>query len=312
MSKEWEEKLASQKYNVEHALAIEALKTIIMPVRFIYEPERLKEFKTALRCCHIYMIGYMPTIQTDGAGIIDKDHVITNWLVGGKPYTVRTSIFAEGCTVHEEGGRWWIVDPKGIRRTPDTLMKRARQQLGDEQTAFPFKVLYIGQAFGKNGSRQALDRLLQGHEKLQEICIKGVPPEHAIYLLFINVAPGPNLNTILNPQAKEQGNTHGRILKGLEAQQETTEAQKTTLFEASFIRYFKPLYNKEFKENFPSTNMNLLQECYEKDINTIIAELNIDAEFQVTSDTIPPQKNHMAIHELHSEMDRKIFFGLIK
>lgn len=104
----------------------------------------------------------------------------------------------------------------------------------------------------------------RGHEKLQEICIKGVPQGHGLYLLLIEVAIGTNLNTIFNPQAKDQDNTHDRILKGLQAQAETTEAEKTTLYEASLIRYFEPPYNKEFKENFPSTNMSLLKRAMAK------------------------------------------------
>lgn len=313
MSDEWTDNLASKKFNVEHALAMEARGSVIMPVRFLYEPDRLKEYEATLATCHIYMIGYMPTIQTDGPGEVDGTEIITKWLIGGKPFEARIDVLVQGCTVarNDELGTWWIVDPEGNPRHPDILMQKARQRLADEQTAFPFKVLYIGQAFGKNGSRQALDRLLKGHEKLQEICIKGVPADHALYLLLVDVEPGTNLHTIFNSMAQEQANTYDRILHGLEAQAETTEAEKTTLYEASLIRYFEPPYNKEFKETFPSTNMTLLQGCYKKDINTIIAEINLDGEFQLTSDKIPPKKNHMAVHELHSDDERKIFFGLI-
>ncbi|HEY9753886.1 MAG TPA: hypothetical protein V6C97_01850 [Oculatellaceae cyanobacterium] len=43
MSKEWDEHLAEQKFGVEHALELNARSAIIMPVRFLYEPERLEQ-----------------------------------------------------------------------------------------------------------------------------------------------------------------------------------------------------------------------------------------------------------------------------
>lgn len=311
MAKDWDEQLKEQKFGVEHALELNARSSVIMPVRFLYEPDRLEQYRDTLATCHIYMIGHLPIMQTDGAGEIDGSHVITKWLIAGKSYEVRTDIFTTGCTVHKENGLWWIVDPDGNRRTPDKLMERARRQLGDEHSALPFTVLYIGQAFGKNGSRQALDRLLKGHEKLQEICIKGAPEGQALYVLLIDLEPGTNLATIFNPQAKDHDSQYERIVQGLQAQAETSEAEKTTLYEASLIRYFQPPYNKEFKETFPSTNMTLLEGCYGKDINSIMATLNLDADFQVKSDIVPQKKDHFVHHQLQTEQDRRIFFGLL-
>ena len=46
-----------------------------------------------------------------------------------------------------------------------------------------FEVLYIGQAFGDGGSRNALDRLLK-HETLQKIAVKGVPAGSVLMLLL--------------------------------------------------------------------------------------------------------------------------------
>ena len=44
--------------------------------------------------------------------------------------------------------------------------------------------LYIGQAFGKDGSRNVFDRIGEGHEKLQRI-ISTVPPDKEVALLSI-------------------------------------------------------------------------------------------------------------------------------
>ncbi|HEY9753885.1 MAG TPA: hypothetical protein V6C97_01845 [Oculatellaceae cyanobacterium] len=148
---------------------------------------------------------------------------------------------------------------------------------------------------------------LKGHEKLQEICIKGIPEGQALSLLLIDVEPGATLNTIFNPQAKNQDGTYERILNGLKKQEETSEAEKITLYEASLIRYFQPPYNKEYKENFPSTNMTMLEDCYDKNISSIIAGLCIDAEYQLRSEAVAQKKDHVINHDLYTEKDRKIF-----
>lgn len=310
MADDWNEKLREQKYGVEHALELSARSTIIMPAKYLKEPKRHEPFKATLATCHIYMIGHMPTIETTGPGEIENDEIITSWEIAGKPHQVRTKI-PPGCKIHSEYGRWWIIDPEGNSRKPDMLLKRACKQLSDEQNAIAFHVQYIGQAYGKNGSRQVLHRLLPGHEKLKAISEKGAPEGHSLSLLLIDVEPGSTLNTIFNTQAQNQDDTFNRILQGLQKQEETSEAEKTTLYEASLIRYFQPEYNKEFKKTFPSTNMELLEGCYEKDINSIMATLNIDADFQVKSDAVAQKGSHFIHHELHSEQDRKIFFGLL-
>ncbi|MDX1990194.1 MAG: hypothetical protein SFV17_26110 [Candidatus Obscuribacter sp.] len=308
MSKSWDDLLASKEFNVEHALVLLVRHSLVMPVRYLYEPEFLTPYSDLLTHCHIYVIGFMPIIETGGVGRIENDDLITSWLIAGKPRELHSKIPPGWKITINSFGDWGIVDSEGSYILPDLLA--LRKQLGDEQNAIPFNVQYIGQAYGKNGSRQALDRLLPGHEKLQEICIKGPPEGYGVYLLLIQIEPNTQLSTMFNTKAKNQGDAYNRILSGLQKLEETTEAEKTTLYEASLIRYFKPPYNKEFKENFPSTNMTLLQGCYDKDINAIIAEINIDDCFQLASDDAAQSKYHVICHNLHAKEDRQVFFAI--
>jgi hypothetical protein len=81
------------------------------------------------------------------------------------------------------------------------------------------------------------------------------------------------------------------------------------LFEAAFIRYFSPQFNKEFKNSFPSTNLKVLEDCYDKDFSAVFAEINIDGlPFQLCSESISAKHYHFAKHDLHKEKDRKAFF----
>jgi len=69
---------------------------------------------------------------------------------------------------------------------------------------------------------------------------------------------------MFNPWANDKCRGSERIKKGLDKLFGTNEAERTTLYEASLIRYFQPPFNKEFKNSFPSTNMKVLADCYDK------------------------------------------------
>ncbi|MGJ4925979.1 hypothetical protein ACQR1I_11720 [Bradyrhizobium sp. HKCCYLS2038] len=83
-----------------------------------------------------------------------------------------------------------------------------------------------------------------------------------------------------------------------------------SLFEAAFIRYFRPPFNDRFKDSFPSTNMKVLKESYAKDFSAVIAEINFDElPYQLFSDHIPVAHSHIANHSLHTEEERNVFFS---
>lgn len=115
----------------------------------------------------------------------------------------------------------------------------------------------------------------------------------------------------MNPFAKNQEDGPDRITSGLDKLFNTSEQERVTLYEASLIRYFRPEFNIEFKNSFPSTNMKVLRDCYDKDFSAVIAEICIDdLPFRLFSQEVNPEWNHIAKHDLHKSDERKIFFGL--
>ena len=54
-----------------------------------------------------------------------------------------------------------------------------------------------------------------------------------------------------------------------------SEKQKINFTEAALINSFKPKYNKEFKNTFPSNRHIDYDECYKLDINGIMIELDL-------------------------------------
>ncbi len=115
--------------------------------------------------------------------------------------------------------------------------------------------------------------------------------------------------TFMNPWALNKEQSEYRISSGLDKLFGTSDAERVTLYEASLIRYFQPPFNKEFKESFPSTNLKLLKDCYDKDFSALISEICIDElPFKMTSGIVPPSQYHTAYFDLHEDDARKVFF----
>ena len=93
---------------------------------------------------------------------------------------------------------------------------------------------------------------------------------------MLAIQPDNKLFTVMNPFAQNKDEESERIRSGLDKLFNTTEQERIALYEASLIRYFRPEFNIEFKNSFPSTNLKILQDCYEKDFSAVIAEICID------------------------------------
>jgi hypothetical protein len=293
------------KFDVEHALVMYAKSFVTMPAFVIYEDQQIAPLLDQIRHCHIYIIGMTPKINLVGA-TQDGQDLVTSIEVIAKRYDLRWPMPAD-VTLKGDGEKgWYVEDAAGMKSSPNETMMQRR--LSDEHDAVGFDVLYVGQAFGEDGSRNALDRLKK-HEKLQKIAVKGIPDGYVLTILMLAIEPANMLVTMMNPWAKDTNQGSERIKKGLDKLFDTNEAERTTLYEASLIRYFQPPFNKEFKNSFPSTNMKLLADCYEKDFSALVAEICIDdLPFRLYSAAAPRKADHLAKYDLHNDEARHVFF----
>lgn len=296
---------ANALFDVEHAFGMFALSYCTIPAEGIYDKEALAPMMDVISKCHIYIIGYTPIINFIGATQIGRT-LSLKFESLGKEHIINYDV--PGLTLKDEGGLLYLENASGERfwTSPEELQAR----LSNETKAVTFNVKYIGQAYGQDGSRNAVDRLLK-HETLQKIALKGVPEGHKLTLLMLAIEPSNQLITMMNPFAKNGDSGDARIKQGLDKARNTTEAEKISLYEAALIRYFYPEYNKEFKDSFPSTNLKILQDCYAKDFSAVVAEICIDElPFMLFSEVVKPKLYHVAKHHLHKEEDRKMFFGM--
>ena len=293
------------EFDVEHMLSLYALGYCTLDAKLIYEESAIGAMADHINRSHIYLIGEIPIAEQTNASF--NQNVLTlNFKFREQEHKLDWQV-PDGSTLREENDRCFIESPDGKHYWPDSLSITTR--LSWAADGYPFKVKYIGQAYGKNGSRNAIDRLLK-HETLQKISLKGTPDGYKLQLILLELEKKNRIMTTFNPdgQNKDDGS---RIQSGLDKLFDTTHAEQISIFEAAFIRYFYPDYNKEFKDSFPSTKLKILQDCYKKDFQQVAAEICIDnLPFQLYSDSVEPLHEHIALFDLHKDSNRRAFFSM--
>lgn len=293
-------------FDIEHALGMYATGYCTIPAEGIYDKQALEPLMHVLESCHIYLIGYTPVIEFVDAKQ-DANQLGLKFTVRGQEHIVTYELH-EGLLLRQEGELYYLEDASGTRGWPNML--EAQSRLSSQSGTVSFEVKYIGQAYGQDGSRNAVDRLLK-HETLQKISLMGVPDGFKLSLLMLEIQPNNQLFTLINPFAQKKDDNGERIKSGLDKLFNTTEQERVSLYEAALIRYFYPKFNKEFKDSFPSTNLKILQDCYEKDFSAVVAEINIDGlPFRLCSEQVKPAPHHIAKHHLHKAQERRVFFGI--
>jgi len=293
---------------IENTLSLYAVDVALLPASGLYG-EIPPNVKAVADKCHIYLIGLVPIVsllnsyEKNGFLCIDVT-------VGTQKYISGVKIpIPEGHSVVRNSNGVWLSDGDGklYAHSVQELMRAVSHQI----SPLGFKVLYIGQAFGKDGSRAALDRLRE-HSTLQKIAVQGTAPRHRLELVLFGIDSGNRLITEFNPFAvnTEDATARKRIKDGLDKLFDTSEAERVALYEAALIRYFQPEFNIMFKDSFPSTNQKLLNDCYQKDIKSLVAEIHFDDfPYQFFSEAISMNWGHTAHFDLHDEESRKSFFS---
>ena len=302
------EQFKGAMYDVEHALGMYAYSYCILPAEAIYEEELLVLHQKVIQSCHIYMIGLLPNIEIEKASQKDGAFILTVSMLG-RNYDLAWPIPNGAKLQHTECG-FFLENESGEQFGPSQEM--ILQSLTRLSGGVPFEVQYIGQAYGQDGARNAIDRLRK-HETLQKISLKGIPNGFHLSILLLEIQPNNQLFTVFNPWAekRDEEESSARIEAGFNKIRGTTEQEQVALYEAALIRYFYPKYNKIFKDSFPSTNLRILRDCYEKDFSAVIAEICFDDfPFSLYSDSIKLAPFHIVRHHLHEDSARRVFFGM--
>jgi len=138
-----------------------------------------------------------------------------------------------------------------------------------------YEVLYIGQAFGKDGKRTAIDRL-SSHSTLQKIYSEAMQrnPDSEIWIMLAHFQE--QTFGVMNGRIKvsnENDQKEGeRFMNFMNPISRFTDKQRINFTEAALIQSFLPKYNKEYKGTFPNPAHTSYKECYDLDVNGIVVE----------------------------------------
>ncbi|MCK9403921.1 MAG: hypothetical protein M0Q26_11025 [Chitinophagaceae bacterium] len=279
--------------------------------------ELVKELRT--HPLHIYLICKTPCIRLDNSKtkITDDKICLTFYTtIGG----VRKDIPIE--TVNNKSyliGKIESEYPYNIVKAfkPDgsehsvakthLLLKYLAAQQNMYLDEFDLEVLYVGQAFGKNGSRITVDRL-KTHEKAQQIYFDTQQkfPDYEVWFLALTFEP------LLMTMFKPWGDVDPSLFEAdLEKQQKLEETplsfdQQITIAEAALIRYFNTYqYNKEYL-NFPLPEHGSYDELYNLDFNSAGIEVTTESIYtKLWSKDAAPSFYHYRSYFLHNNTDRK-------
>ncbi|MED2847052.1 hypothetical protein [Bacillus toyonensis] len=175
------------------------------------------------------------------------------------------------------------------------------------------EIVYIGQSFGKEGERDASDRL-KSHSTLQEIQsdILFEEPDNDIALVLFEFTPimlaSFDGRTKQFEKSLEEDTAH--FLNAIAQPPLVLTKSIVTITEAALIHYFKPKYNDKFKNNFPDPE-HAYKEFYELDYNSILVELGLDA---IKTNLFSKEKEYNPFesirYTLHPENIRKSMFDM--
>ncbi|MFL6645366.1 MAG: hypothetical protein ACJ8GM_13775 [Paraburkholderia fungorum] len=172
-----------------------------------------------------------------------------------------------------------VTDAQDRRSTmpAHVLVANTNHRLGNHTD---LEVLYVGQAYGKQGKRLAVDRL-SDHTTLQRILAESAEsnPYDEVLLLFFRYEHAKNIVSTagdfsVEPTASSQEEEKHFELSGkLKLDRRT----RVTLAEAALINHFKPAYNILHRDSFHPSKMKklkTLKKLFELDLTALIVEIN--------------------------------------
>ncbi|PFM23835.1 hypothetical protein COJ41_09375 [Bacillus thuringiensis] len=176
------------------------------------------------------------------------------------------------------------------------------------------EIMYIGQAYGKAGERDALDRL-KSHSTLQKIQsdVLFEEPMSDIAIILFEFTPKllASFDGMTKDYEKSSEEDQKHLINIMAQPPLELNNQMINITEAALIHYFKPEYNEKFKNNFPKVEHLGYKHYYDMDYNALLVELDMDA---IKINLFSKEKKYIRFeaikYTLHPENVRKDMFDI--
>ena len=175
----------------------------------------------------------------------------------------------------------------------DILTDKNLCQYLSKASPIKLEVKYIGQAFGKKGSRNVYDRIGGGHKHMLEL-MSLCPENQEMAVNFFSLQPK---NEMIGKVKDEHFIKYFKSI--LEGKNKIDPSQFVNLAELSLITYFKPSDNKELKNRIfskPNEDLKIISEINKKYSGVIVSlylkedNIKIFSERRSLEDAFDPRK----------------------
>jgi len=138
------------------------------------------------------------------------------------------------------------------------------------------EVVYVGQSFGNMNTRIAK------HEKIKEVALRVIEDSsnEEVIVICIDCAVNDNVFGIISAESRPDVSAGWMKRLQKKAAKRVSAQQLVTLYEASLISYFKPIYNTEYKESFIGRGFKSYDQIYNTDFNYVSAAIAIPEQFK--------------------------------
>lgn len=278
--------MVTRKYLSEGTLEIFSSGATVMQPTDIYHLAKDDNIREALTGCNLYLIVRRPRISVATDTLRVEDNYIKGHLLvqSGHEYmrfpfrhTIKladyiTAVKAPGYP--QDAIYYMAVTGETIRMPIFRFMADCEYDLDGYDD---LEILYVGQGYGTEGERLALDRL-QDHKTLQRILADTLhkQPDHEVLLLLFRYEHYKKHSSTGGDFSVEPTATDEESIKYLHDVMDATFSRKNrvSLAEAGLIRYFEPMYNKIYKKTFPSEKHKVLEELLELDFSGLVVQMD--------------------------------------
>lgn len=259
-------------------LLLYAYDVAFMYPKHMYEERINEKLNTEISDYNIYMIGKVPKVYKD------------------KPFELFGRIFFK-LTILEEKHLISIDNSVLNIRDKFLLEKSINEKILEELVKTPnfdFEIFYIGQSYGNKTKRNALNRL-HSHEKLQEILIKESSDErYETCIILMGIQQSKDICVIMDKA------DNGENISGIDYIQKTKKKDLISIYEAGLIKHFEPKYNKDFKNNFPSKKLKILNNIYKHKVDFLSLEIISDIIPKLFSHKVEKEREHGIVFNMNN------------
>ncbi|URO00912.1 hypothetical protein NB069_08590 [Leclercia adecarboxylata] len=307
-----------RKYLSEFSVTITSERWLMFtPEQLHAEGVMRAEHKDIADNCHIYMICKRPKATCSSEPPIIDNGIMTGFLTSRVDGKELISSYKLPFQFEDEEEKIVVAEyPHRKIYTVNNQGEGVRYWPGDflafhtgNRIFKDLEVLYIGQAYAE-GKRTALDRL-RSHSTLQKILADTMYnfPDDQVFIIAVEY-DDYFIASMFNRM--EEGVISGEEddirLKSV-FENPLSQKEIICLSEAGLIRYFKPKYNKIYRDNFPAADQSVLSGCFDLDFSGLSVEIELyDTGLRLFSDSASAQHHHIAMFNLVDETERLGFF----